>query len=114
MAQQLTRRQVLTAAGGAAVMSGCGTETRTIAPARVSILKAPAYDQTVYDTMRRLLAEHLGDVRGRNIVLKPNLVEFEPASSINTHPILVHPAFDAFPAMRSAPIPTSYTPHHPR
>ncbi len=114
MAQQLTRRQVLTAAAGAAVMSGCGTETRTIAPARVSILKAPAYDQTVYDTMRRLLAEHLGDVRGRNIVLKPNLVEFEPASSINTHPILVHAACEAFRAMGAAMVRIAEGPGHRR
>ena len=45
-----------------------------------------------------MLAEHLGDVRGRNVVLKPNLVEFEPESSINTHPILVHAAYEAFRA----------------
>src|SRR5450756_310839 len=98
MAQPLTRREWLTATTGAALMTGCGIQMRSIAPARVSILKVPAYDQTVYDTMRRLLVEHLGDVRGRNILLKPNLVEFEPSSSINTHPMLVHAAYEAFRA----------------
>jgi len=114
MAHQLTRRELLTAAAGAAMMSGCRTELRSIAPARVSILKAPAYDQTVYDTMRRLLVEHLGDVRGRSILLKPNLVEFEPASSINTHPMLVHAAYEAFRAMGAASVRIAEGPGHRR
>ena len=32
------------------------------------------------------------DVRGRRVLLKPNMVEFEPGSVINTHPMLVHAA----------------------
>ena len=114
MAKQLTRRELLTSAAGAALMTGCGTQFRSIAPARVSIVKAPAYDQTVYDTMRRLLVAHLGDVRGRNILLKPNLVEFEPGSSINTHPILVHAAFEAFRAMGAATVRIAEGPGHRR
>src|ERR1022692_2296692 len=114
MPPQLTRREFLTATAGAAVMTGCGIETRSIVPARVSILKVPAYDQTVYDTVRRLLVEHLGTVRGRHILLKPNLVEFEPASSINTHPILVHAAFEAFRAMGAATVRIAEGPGHRR
>ena len=114
MAHQLTRRELLTAAAGAAMMSGCRTELRSIAPARVSILKVPAYDQTIYDTMRRLLAEHLGDVRGRSILLKPNLVEFEPDCGINTHPLLVHAAFEAFRAMGAATVRIAEGPGHRR
>jgi uncharacterized protein (DUF362 family) len=104
----------LTAAAGAAMMTGCGIELRSIAPARVSILKVPAYDQTIYDTMRRLLAEHLGDVRGRSILLKPNLVEFEPDRGINTHPLLVHAAFEAFRAMGAATVRIAEGPGHRR
>ena len=114
MAHQLTRRELLTAAAGAAVMSGCGVEQRAIAPARVSILKAPAYDQSIYDVIRRLLVEHLDDVRGRSILLKPNLVEFEPASSINTHPMLVHAACEAFRAMGAATVRIAEGPGHRR
>jgi uncharacterized protein (DUF362 family) len=114
MAQLLTRRQWLTATAGAALLTGCATQTRSIVPARVSILKVPAYDQTVYDTVRRLLVEHLGTVRGRHILLKPNLVEFEPASSINTHPILVHAAFEAFRAMGAATVRIAEGPGHRR
>ena len=114
MAHQLSRRELLTATAGAAVMAGCGVQQRSIEPARVSILKAPAYDQTIYDHMRRVLAEHLGDVRGRNILLKPNLVEFEPASSINTHPMVVHAAYEAFRAMGAATVRIAEGPGHRR
>src|ERR1039457_5657558 len=114
MAQLLTRRQWLTATAGAALLTGCATQTRSSVPARVSILKVPAYDQTVYDTVRRLLVEHLGTVRGRHILLKPNLVEFEPASSINTHPLLVHAAFEAFRAMGAASVRIAEGPGHRR
>jgi uncharacterized protein (DUF362 family) len=114
MAHELTRRELLTATAGAAVMTGCGVQLRSIAPSRVSVLKAPAYDQSIYDIMRRVLVEHLGDVRGRSILLKPNLVEFEPASSINTHPMLVHAAFEAFRAMGAATVRIAEGPGHRR
>jgi uncharacterized protein (DUF362 family) len=114
MPRQLTRRELLTAGTGAALMSGCGIQLRDLPPARVSICKVPAYDQSIYDTMRRLLGEHLGDVKGRSILLKPNLVEFEPASSINTHPILVHAAFEAFRALGAATVRIAEGPGHRR
>jgi uncharacterized protein (DUF362 family) len=114
MALKLTRREWLVGAAGAVALSSCGNEQRTIVPSRVSIVRAPSYDQSVYDTMRRLLYEHLGDVRGRNILLKPNLVEFEPQSSINTHPILVHAAYEAFHAMGAASVRIAEGPGHRR
>ncbi len=49
--------------------------------------------------MRGVLAQHKLKVRGRRVVLKPNLVEFEPGSCINTHPMLVHAAYEAFRAL---------------
>jgi uncharacterized protein (DUF362 family) len=112
---KLTRREVLSVAAGAAVLAGCGKEERRPAvPARVAILRAPAYDQSVYDTMRRLLRGHVRDVRGRNIVLKPNLVEFEPQSSINTNPLLVHAAYEAFREMGAATVRIAEGPGHRR
>jgi uncharacterized protein (DUF362 family) len=95
-------------------MAGCETQLQVMAPAAVSILKVAAYDQSLYSTMRRLLVEHLGDVRGRSILLKPNLVEFEPGSSINTHPMLVHAAYEAFRAMGAASVLIAEGPGHRR
>ncbi|HLY16800.1 MAG TPA: DUF362 domain-containing protein [Bryobacteraceae bacterium] len=77
-------------------LAGCG---RAPAPRRLSqvkITRAAAYSHDIYDTMRRVLAEHNLRVRGRRVVLKPNLVEFEPESTINTHPMLVHATLEAF------------------
>ena len=116
MTKDLTRREVLAAAGGVAAvaLAGCGIEQGPALVSRVSILKVPAYDHSVYDVMRRVIAEHAGDVRGRNILLKPNLVEFEPESSINTHPILVHAAFEAFRALGAATVRIAEGPGHRR
>jgi uncharacterized protein (DUF362 family) len=113
--KKLTRREVLSAAAGAALLASCGTEERLpVVPGRVTILRAPAYDQSLYDTMRRLLREQVGDVRGRNIVLKPNLVEFEPESSINTNPLVVHAAYEAFREMGAATVLIAEGPGHRR
>ena len=64
--------------------------------ALVSIVRRPNYSQQLYGDMRRALAEHRLNVRGKRVLLKPNLVEFEPDSPINTHPMLVHAALEAF------------------
>jgi uncharacterized protein (DUF362 family) len=83
-------------------------------PSRVSIARAPAYDQSVYGIVRRLIEEHGPDVRGRNVVLKPNLVEFEPESSINTNPLVVHAAYEAFRSMGAATVRIAEGPGHRR
>jgi uncharacterized protein (DUF362 family) len=93
----MRRRDFLTMA--AVGLAGC---SRTVAPrprSQVKITRAPAYSQDLYATMRRVLAEHKLQVRGRRVVLKPNLVEFEPESTINTHPMMVHAALEAFREM---------------
>ena len=113
MTPQISRRELLTGAAGV-LAAGCGIQQRPLEPSRVSIVKAPAYDQSVYSAMRRLLTEHLGHVRGKRILLKPNLVEFEPDNCINTHPILVHAAYEAFRAMGAAVVLIAEGPGHRR
>ena len=112
MQRTLTRRELLAATAGAAVLTACNVE-KPLVPSRVSIARA-AYDQRVYDTMRRLLEEHRVDVKGRNVVLKPNLVEFEPESSINTNPLLVHAALEAFRARGARSVRIAEGPGHRR
>jgi uncharacterized protein (DUF362 family) len=77
-------------------LAGCGRNAAPRSRPLVKVTRAPAYSQDIYDTVRHVLAEHKLNVRGRRVVLKPNLVEFEPESAINTHPMLVHAAFEAF------------------
>ena len=95
----MRRRDFLIGAAATVGLAGC---RRTAAPrprAPVNITRAAAYSQDIYDTMRRVLAGHKLNVRGRRVVLKPNLVEFEPGSVINTHPMLVHATLEAFRAL---------------
>jgi uncharacterized protein (DUF362 family) len=112
MNQKLTRREVL-AGGAAAALTGC-VQRAPMTPSLVSIVRAPAYDQSLYATVREILESHRVDVRGKRVVLKPNLVEFEPESSINTHPILVHAAYEAFRAMGAAGVEIAEGPGHRR
>ena len=112
----ITRRELLTASAavaGSAALASCNRQ-QPLVPARVSIVRAPAYDQRVYQTVRRILDEHNVDVRGRDVVVKPNLVEFEPESFINTNPLLVHAAVEAFRARGAAGVRIAEGPGHRR
>ena len=113
MRRDFTRREWVAAATGAAVFGGCG-KVRPMAPSSVSIVRAPEYDGRIYETVRRVLAEHRLDVRGRNVLLKPNLVEFEPESAINTHPLLVHAVYEGFRALGAASVRIAEGPGHRR
>jgi uncharacterized protein (DUF362 family) len=113
MERTLTRRALLTASAPAVFLSACN-QTVPVTPASVSIVRAPAYDQRLYETARRILAEQRLDVRGRHVVLKPNLVEFEPSSSINTNPLLVHAVYEGFLSMGAARVSIAEGPGHRR
>jgi uncharacterized protein (DUF362 family) len=110
---RLTRRTWALAAASAA-LAACGRKPTPITDPRVSIVKAPAYDQSIYDTLRRQIALHTLDVRGKNVVLKPNLVEFDSATCINTHPLVVHAAMEAFRALGAASVRIAEGPGHRR
>jgi len=121
MRRDFTRREWLAAAAGASALTACKSagpagppSVRASAPPRVSILRVPAYDQKLYGIVRRIVEDHQLDVRGRSVVLKPNLVEFEPESSINTHPLLVHAAYEAFRAAGARSVTIAEGPGHRR
>jgi uncharacterized protein (DUF362 family) len=69
-----------------------------VLPARsaVSLLPAATYDVDVSDVIGRGLRELGVNVRGKSVLLKPNLVEYEPGTAINTHPRVVAGAVRAF------------------
>ncbi len=99
--------------GAVAAATGCGRNV-PVTPSTVSVVRAPAYDQRLYEAVRRIFEEHRLDVRGRSVVLKPNLVEFEPGSSINTNPLVVHAAMEAVRAMGAAEVRIAEGPGHRR
>jgi uncharacterized protein (DUF362 family) len=97
---------------GTAVLAGCGRVPASLAP--VSILRASEYSEDLYELMRRIIAEHRLDVRGKRVVLKPNLVEFDKSTVVNTHPKMVHAAFEAFQAAGAADVRIAEGPGHRR
>ena len=109
----MTRREALAAAASCLTLTRCSMLSARSAVPRVSIVRA-AYTQGIYDTVRRLLVEHRVDVRGKRVVVKPNLVEFDPGTTINTHPILVHAALEGFRALGAADVRIAEGPGHRR
>ena len=104
MTERVDRRTFLRAAvaGGAIVAGGLGIralltedppwdESAFPPPgdARVAVLTASGYtaalEATVLDGLRAISA----DVGGANVLLKPNLVEYDPTTTINTEPRLI-------------------------
>lgn len=90
----VSRREFLVAAS-AALATGCrrrpyraGDFVRP-ASSPVAILPAAAYDVDFADLIGRGLAELGVDVKGLRVLLKPNLVEYEPGTVINTNPNVV-------------------------
>jgi uncharacterized protein (DUF362 family) len=68
----------------------------------------------IYDAVYRIVAGHNLNVRGKRIVLKPNLVEFDPHTAINTHPMVVHAAYEAFRKLGAAEVRIAEGPGHRR
>ena len=94
--------------------ASCARKPKPGREPRVSIVKAASYDQSLYEKVRRLLGEHKVQALGKRVVLKPNLVEFDPATAINTHPLLVHAALEAFRALGASEVRIAEGPGHRR
>ena len=114
MSHQFTRREALAVSAAALATAHCGQVPRRFPVSNVSIGRAAGYTQNVYDTLFRMLVEQKLDVRGRRIVLKPNLVEFDQNTCINTSPLVVHAAFEAFQRLGAASVKIAEGPGHRR
>ncbi len=106
-------------AAGSAILAGCSAESprakRAAGPAPlISVLRQADYTQDIYDLVRRSLDLHKLDVRGKRVVLKPNLVEYEAGSVINTNPLVVHAALEGFRARGAASVTIAEGPGHRR
>ena len=89
------RREFLTGPALGLALTGCSRPpARPASP--VAVVRVPDYSQSLYATLRQILAEFRLDVRGKRVLLKPNIVEFESDAPINTHPMLVHAALEGF------------------
>jgi uncharacterized protein (DUF362 family) len=62
----------------------------------IGLFAANQYGDSLAAVMYRGLAEFAPPVKGLRVLLKPNMVEFEAETAINTHPAVVAAAADAF------------------
>jgi len=99
----ISRRTFLTLPLAASVATACRrseppfVESEFVLPERsaVGLFPAARYDLDLADVVFRGLGELGVDVRGRSVLLKPNLVEYEEGQAINTHPMVVVGAAEA-------------------
>jgi uncharacterized protein (DUF362 family) len=81
---------------------------------QVAILEAKRYDLPLKDIIIRGINLCKLDVKKKKLVLKPNLVEFDPKGVINTNPALIEAAIDAFRTLGAAEIVVAEGPGHRR
>jgi uncharacterized protein (DUF362 family) len=81
---------------------------------RVSIVRAASYSHGLTSLIRRILIDHRVAIRGRRILLKPNLVEFSAQTPINTNPLFVAAVLEAFSSLGAANVRIAEGPGHRR
>jgi uncharacterized protein (DUF362 family) len=81
---------------------------------RVAVLRAASYDRDLETVVVDGLRQVGADVRGKTVLLKPNLVEFDPSTAINTDPRLVAAAVLAFRRLGAASVTVGEGPGHRR
>jgi uncharacterized protein (DUF362 family) len=117
---KLSRRDLLAGAAGSLFLQSCARRpaAETVNPNApkplVAVVRAAAYTQDLYDTVRRILTDQRLNVKGKRVVLKPNLVEFDRRTAINTHPLLVHATLEAFRSLGAADVRIAEGPGHRR
>lgn len=81
---------------------------------RVSVLSASTYTERLEDLLFRTIGDFHLDLRGKTVVLKPNLVEFISGLEVNTNPLLVGAAAEAFLRLGAAVVVVGEGPGHQR
>ena len=122
--QGLSRRRFLKATSTLGVVSlvGCAKRQPTWKQggyrkpdqSRVAILKAASYDRDLTSVILDGIKSFRLDVVGRRVLLKPNLVEYERDTVINTHPAVIGAAIEAFLKLGAKEVKVGEGPGHRR
>jgi len=118
----LTRRDFLV--GSAALAAGATTAAPFLLPkyhldrrnqrSRIAILHVEQYSQQLDQILAAGLRLFPLDVRGKTVVLKPNLVDYIPGNAINTDPVLVLAAVESFRRLGAKSVLVAEGPGHQR
>ena len=102
-------------------VAGCGQSHRWRADAfrkerisQVAVLEALRYDLSLREIITKGVQLCGLEVRGKTIVLKPNLVEFDPHGVINTNPLVIEAAIDCFRTLGARQVLVAEGPGHRR
>jgi uncharacterized protein (DUF362 family) len=114
MPSRFQRRDFLIASAAVSLNSIACVKPRPHTHATVSITRCREYSNELYGKVLDIVRTHGLAVKGKRVVLKPNLVEFDPGRAINTHPALVHAAFEAFRSLGAAEVRVAEGPGHRR
>lgn len=119
-ARSLTRRSFLAAVSTTVVVAACRqvpydrSQFSLPASSQVGLFEASDYRVDFKELIGRGLAELGVDVRGRRVFLKPNMVEYESGTVINTNPLVIVGAALAFRAAGAASVVIGEGPGHRR
>jgi uncharacterized protein (DUF362 family) len=117
---KISRRDFIPLAG-AGLMAGYagwqGLRSRRnapVGPSPVAVIKATSYSEDLAQRILRGVRECGLDVRGLTVLLKPNLVEFDPNTSVNTDVSVVAAAYEVFKSLGAAEVLIGEGPGHRR
>jgi uncharacterized protein (DUF362 family) len=81
---------------------------------RVAIVSAVRYSEDLADSLQRVLRMFGLNLRGKSVLLKPNLVEYIDGVEVNTNPILVGATAEAFRNLGARSVVIAEGPGHQR
>ena len=118
----MDRRKFLVLSGAAAVGAYASVKLQKTPPlangprgnSAVSIMRAHSYNEDLVTRMLAGITQCGLDVRGKRVLLKPNLVEFDSATVINTDAAVIAAALDVFQKLGAAEVRIGEGPGHRR
>ena len=117
---KITRRDFIPLAGAGLLAGYAGIEgakrkpTRITATSEVAVIKAASYSDDLESRMIEGIRACGLDVRGKRVLLKPNLVEFDPSTCINTNVAMIAAALDVFKGLGASEVLIGEGPGHRR
>src|SRR5215831_6640676 len=81
---------------------------------RIAILSALKYSEPLMDSLIQAIRLFKLDLRGKSVLLKPNLVEYLPGVEVNTNSVLVGAAAEAFLRLDANSVVVAEGPGHQR
>src|SRR5215813_10419535 len=87
---------------------------RRRARSRVAIISALQYSEALVDSVTRAIRLFKFDLTGKSVLLKPNLVEYIAEAEVNTNPVLVSAAAEAFRRLGARSVVVAEGPGHQR